>query len=127
MNLLPKWVLPPTMPSIYDSESFTSLEMVSKLYGAMNALIEEFNKFDKDINSQVENFIKNETEHREVFEYNITTVIKQFICSTEEKFTDLREVAKEEVNKAIQAGDIKIAEVYDPVTESLNMIVGGEI
>lgn len=123
MNLLPKWVLPPTLPSVYDCESFTVLEMVSKLYGAVNELIGEYNKTVEQLNG----FQEEEKAAREEFELKLTKVVKQFICETESKFTDLEATAANIVNEAIQAGRITIKEVYDPETESLNIVAGGEV
>ena len=123
MNLLPKWVLPPTLPSVYDCESFTALEMVSKLYGAVNELITEYNKTVEQLNG----FQEEEKAAREDFELKLTKVVKQFICETERKFTDLESTAANIVNEAIQAGRITIKEVYDPETESLNIVAGGEL
>lgn len=123
MNLLPKWVLPPTLPSIYDLESFTALEMVSKLYGAVNELITEYNKTVEQLNG----FQEEEKAAREEFELKLTKVVKQFICETESKFTDLEATAAQVVNEAIQAGRITVKEVYDPEKESLDIIVGGEV
>ena len=123
MQLLPKWVLPPTIPSIYDSESFTALEMVAKLYGAVNELITEYNKTVEQLNG----FQEAEKAAREEFELKLTKVIKQFICETESKFADLEAPAANIVNEAIQAGRITVKEVYDPETESLNLVVGGEV
>ena len=50
--MLPRWVLPPTLPSVYDSESATTLEMTSKLYGAMSKMVEDYNSFVDGINEE---------------------------------------------------------------------------
>lgn len=122
MQLLPKWVLPPTMPSVYETESFTALEMVSKLYGAVNELIAQYNATIEQLNG----FQEAERQAREEFELNLTKDIKQFICETESKFLDLEGTAQKVINEAIQTGAIQIAERYDPETESLYIgVVGG--
>lgn len=123
MNLLPKWVLPPTLPSIYDCESFTALEMVSKLYGAVNELITEYNKTVEQLNG----FQEAEKAAREEFELKVTKVIKQFMCDMESNFVNLEATAETVINEAIQAGRITVTEVYNPETESLNIVVGGEL
>ena len=123
MNLLPKWVLPPTLPSIYDYESFTALEMVSKLYGAVNELITEYNKTVEQLNG----FQAEEKAAREEFELKITKVIREFICSWEQETADLEEFAKRVINEAIQAGDITLMETYDPETETLKFVMVGEV
>lgn len=123
MEMLPKWVLPPTLPSIYESESFTSLEMVAKLYGAVNALIGEYNNLENDMSS----FSKTEEEKREEFETKLTKVVREFICSWEKKTADLELLAETVVSEAIRDGKIEMTESYDPETESLNIIAGGEL
>lgn len=56
MQPLPKWVLPPTMPSVFESESFTAMEAVARLYGATKQLIEEYNEFAAALQKEVNNF-----------------------------------------------------------------------
>ena len=123
MNLLPEWVLPPTLPAVYDCESSTALEMVSKLYGAVNELITEYNKTVEQLNG----FQEEEKAAREEFELKITKVIRQFICDIERKFVDLDGLAKTLINDAIVAGNLAIAVDYDQETESLNIVTGGEL
>lgn len=122
MQLLPIWVLPPTLPSVYDSESFTALEMVSKLYGAVNELIKEYNETVEQLNG----FKEDEKAAREEFELKITKVIKQFICDWEQQTADLESFAVTVINNAIQEGRITVGESYNPDTEELRIIVGGE-
>ena len=56
MQPLPEWVLPPTMPSIYESESFTAMEAVARLYGATKQLIDEYNEFTVALQKEVDEF-----------------------------------------------------------------------
>lgn len=123
MNTLPKWVLANPFPAIHDFESLTVIEQTARIYGAMNQLIDEWNKMIE----QLSGFEKSETEAREDFELKITKVIREFICSWEQKTSDLEAFAETILNEAIAAGRITITEVYDPETESLNMVVGGEL
>lgn len=53
---LPNWVLTKNYPAFYDTESVTAIEMVAKLYGAMQELITDYNKFIDDINQGIEDF-----------------------------------------------------------------------
>lgn len=63
MKMLPLWVLPPTLPSVYDSESFTSLEMTAKVYGAMRELIKEYNEFATSLNANINKFMEETDEY----------------------------------------------------------------
>lgn len=123
MNRLPKWVLANPFPAIHDFESLTVNDQTARIYGAMNQLIEEWNKMIE----QLSNFEKSETESREEFELKITKVMREFICSMEQKYSDLTALATTLINDAIQSGQITVTEAYDPNAEELSIIVGGEV
>lgn len=123
MNTLPKWLLANPFPALHDFESLTVIDQTARIYGAMNQLIEEWNKMIE----QLSGFEKSETESREEFELKITKVIREFMCSWNQKTADLEKFAETIINEAIAAGKLTITEVYDPETESLNMIIGGEV
>ena len=121
MNTLPKWALANPFPALHDFESLTVIDQTARIYGAINQLIEEWNKMIE----QLSGFEKSETESREEFELKITKVIMEFMCSWNQKTEDLERFAETVINEAIESGRITIREVYDPETESLNMVVGG--
>ena len=123
MQVLPKWIIANPFPALHDFESLTVLDQTARIYGAMNQLIDEWNKMIEQISA----FEKSETETREEFELRLTKVIREFICSWEQKTNDIQEFTRTVINEAIQAGKLKITEVYDPETESLNMVIGGEV
>lgn len=125
MELLPKWVLPPTLPSVYDCESFTALEMVSKLYGAVNELINEYNKTVEQVNG----FQNEEKAAREKFETDLTKVIREFMC---EMRNGAGETTKKMVKEMIDNGEIVVNDTvvnveYDATTEAMNIVVSGGI
>ena len=121
MNTLPKWALANPFPALHDFESLTVIDQTARIYGAINQLIEEWNKMIE----QLSGFEKSETESREEFELKITKVVMEFMCSWNQKTEELERFAETIINEAIQSGRITIKEVYDPETESLNMVVGG--
>ena len=121
MNTLPKWALANPFPALHDFESLTVIDQTARIYGAINQLIEEWNKMIE----QLSGFEKSETESREEFELKITKVVMEFMCSWNQKTEDLERFAETIINEAIESGRITIREVYDPETESLNMVVGG--
>lgn len=124
MQMLPKWVLPSAYPSVHDIESFTAVEMVAKVYGAMNALIADYNKFADTVNQTMENFTETEADARKEFEENITKVMRQFQCELENRYiTEMKTL----LNEALAAGTVTVTEVYDPDTEALSLVLGGEL
>lgn len=121
MNALPKWVLANPFPAAHDFESLTVLEQTARIYGAMNTLIDEYNKFADTVNKQLSTFTKSEEEARKEFEIQITKTIREFMCSMEMYMkVNLEETATKIMTEAIEAGELL---VYDPETESLSMTI----
>ena len=53
MNQLSTWVLTNPLPAVHDLESLTSVEMVARLYAAMQSLINEVNEHIAQVNKTV--------------------------------------------------------------------------
>lgn len=109
MQLLPKWVLPPTMPAIYDLESGTALEMTAKVYGAMNTLIEEYNKFADSVNTAMGTFTEEEKTARKQFETDVTKVYREFTCTMEKYLRlNLDDTATKVIIEGMNNGSIPV-------------------
>lgn len=85
ITLLPKWVLPNTNPSVYDTDSGTCIEMVAKVYGAMRTLQEEYNKFVDSINIEISNFMNSVNKNHEEFEKHINKLVHDYIITIDTK------------------------------------------
>lgn len=85
INLLPKWVLPGTRPSVYDTESGSALEMVAKVYGAMRTLQETYNEFADEVNKTILEFMDSTTKDQECFKANLTEIMHNYIRKIDEK------------------------------------------
>lgn len=145
MNLLPKWVLPPTIPSIYEHESFTALEMVAKVYGAMNELITEYNTFADSVNTKLDEFTAETERNNELFAIGLRQEFQDFIDAVDLKIaglgneiTEIRdllnstienmaEITIDAVNQAIADGRIVVGVEYNPETEEMNIIANGGV
>lgn len=121
MNRLPNWNVPVHSPTNWDFHSATVLEQTARIYDTINQLIDEYNRLVQACSD----FSESEQESREDFELKLTKVIREFICSWEQKTTDLETFAETIINEAIQNGKISITEHYNPETESLSLVVGG--
>lgn len=130
MNQLPNWVIVNPRPAVHDYESVTAIEMVAKLYGAMQQLIDECNKLEGTFTE----FAKSEEEKRTDFETDAEQVMREFVCKVEQDVQSIRdEVAKnmlevervvtEQIVNAIAAGTIEITQSYDASTEALKIAV----
>ena len=142
MYLLPKWVLTQNRPSVYDSESLTSVQMVAKVYQAMNDLIEEYNKFADEVNASILEYQESLTKDNEAFKECITTIVENYIKSIDIKIEkqdlviqnaidymkeNIANTTNEIVNEAISKGQIVVYEDYNEATESLNLLVTGGV
>lgn len=142
MYLLPKWVLTQNRPSVYDSESLTSVQMVAKVYQAMNDLIEEYNKFADEVNSNILKYQESLTADNEEFKECITKTVENYIKAIDIKIDkqdlviqkavnymteNIVDTTKELVNQALKNGKIVIGEYYDEEKESLNIVGTGEV
>lgn len=51
---LPNWILTDLQPAFYDTEAATVLELLSKIYGKMNELVEDYNLLTVDVNAAID-------------------------------------------------------------------------
>lgn len=132
ITLLPHWVLPDTLPSVYDSQSGTALEMVAKVYGAMRTLQEEYNSFADNVNNEITNFINSVNKDQEEFENKINKIMHDYIIKIDEKIKiqdkqieDTIVYIKENISasvKTILAEMSKNGELSDVVIEALTNV-----
>lgn len=50
---LPKWVLTDLQPAFYDTEAVTVLELLSKIYGKIEEIVEDYNKFTDEVDEHM--------------------------------------------------------------------------
>lgn len=118
MNQLPPWNIPSTAPAVHDLESVSSLEMVSKLYGAMQSLITEWNEHSARVNAAVSD---NDTEVKNAlreFEHKFTCISNDLVKMVRDYDKKIDGKITDAVADAVNTG--KVVAVYDPVTESLD-------
>lgn len=102
MVQLPRWVLTNPIPAVLDTESVTAIEMVAKLYGAMQGLIDEYNAFAERTEKSVNDFMNDSNADREVFQIAMRQEFQDFIDVVDMKVTEaetymrtnLREIAE---------------------------------
>lgn len=118
MNQLPAWVLTNPLPAVHDLESRTSVEMVARLYAAMQSLIKEVNEHIAQVNKTVG---ENDTELKNAlgqFEHKFTCISNDLVQMVREYEKTMDGKINAAVAEAVSTG--KIVEVYDPLTESLD-------
>jgi len=102
LPLLPKWILPPTMPSIYDSESATALEMVAKVYGAVSKVVEDYNVFVDQINEEIRSFTSSSEEEITNFKKSVEQRLNCKFNELDAMFAKLRLELKQHTNTTLE-------------------------
>ena len=118
MKQIPAWVLTNPLPAVHDLESRTSVEMVARLYAAMQSLINEVNEHIAQVNKTVG---ENDTELKNTlqeFEHKFTCISNDLVQTVREYEKTMDGKINAAVAEAVSTG--KIVEVYDPLTESLD-------
>lgn len=149
---LPPIALTNLQPAFYDVESVTAIEMVSKLYAYLQNMVNDYNAFVTEVNTEIENFENDTNRNIDCFTSCIKQLMLNYIESVDMKIAlqdktiadsidDQNEVianavdymknnivqtATNVVNQAIENGDIQVVIDYNEPTEALNIIVTRE-
>lgn len=122
--MLPKWCLTNKYPAFYDTESKDSLEQTARLYGAMQSLIEDYNKFADEVNTIIKNYCNDLDADQECFKAEITKIVHDYIAMLDEKLKlqdkeiqesivyikeNLEEGVKEVIRQMKETGELDIA------------------
>ena len=132
MLQLPKWILTNEYPTFLESESLTVLEQTSRVYGAMQQLINEYNKFADAVNKEIANYEETTTQDIEQFKCCVTELLENYIKAIDLKMDEAYSFMKENIetttttliNEAIAEGKIVIHAHYNEETESLELVGG---
>lgn len=139
ITLLPKWAIPSHIPSVYDTESKTCLDMTSKVYGAMRQLQEDYNVFVDEINKTIIDFVNGTNQDHEKFKEDITKLIHDYIRMLDDKVKNQDLVINESIayiknnlnegivnilNEMKENGELEaiIVEALEGVTTKLNSL-----
>ena len=124
MNQLPKWVLTNPLPAVNDLESLTTIEMVSRLYAAMQSLIDEVNEHIAQVNKTTGENAAALKKELEEFEHKFTCISNDLVKMVRGIEKNVDKIIAESVAEQLAA--LEIGMVYDPETEGLVLKIGGE-
>ena len=131
IELLPRWNYPDSTPAFYDNESLTAIQASAKVYGKMNELVKEYNKFADECNKKISEFEYSTIEELNTFEASMRQEFQDFIDAIENHIrvheANINEEIKDVLNQGLTEGSITITGVYDESSESLNLTLGGSI
>lgn len=104
MQRLPKWMICDKFPAMYDLESATAIEQTAKVYGAMQTLIDEYNKFAERVNKIIDDFETYATKENE-----------EFRVALRQEFQDFIDI----INLKVKAQDKEINERFKAIVEDI--------
>lgn len=81
---LPHWVLTDLQPAFYDTEAVTVLELLSKIYGKINELVEDYNAYVDEVNQIIADLSDNEEE----FQAAMQQAFDNFVLTVNQKLAE---------------------------------------
>ena len=139
---LPNWHIADSNPAFYEYESATAIEMVAKLYAKVKELINEQNTFTEEMKKDFEAFKKAVNDNFNVFATELRQEFQDFIDVVELKIkeqdvkvndavnymkTNIYSTTQNIVMEALANENIYAKMNYDVETESLEIVLGGEV
>ena len=127
---LPHWCMTHSHPAFNDLESKTAIEMVARVYGKTNELVDDYNKYVDNINKEIENFETGITSDFECFKENITKIVHDYITMIDEKIKVQDDVIADAVdymktNLAITIGELlENGELNHDIVRALSDVEG---
>lgn len=141
---LPPLALTDLQPSFYDVESVSTVEMVSKLYGYLQNLVDNYNSFATEVNNEITNFENSTDKNICDFKKCVMDLMSNFIESIDTKIDLQNTTISEAVDymkinlqnslhdllmELIESGNLYISMDYDSENEELTFTLteGGNI
>lgn len=127
LKLLPKWIIPDSTPSAYDTESVTNLEAIAKTRAKMNELINEYNNFVDSCNEVITSFMSSSREDLEVFESALRQEFQDFIDIVNIKYKDQEDLLNSVLETASVLTEKAVKEWLDEHPEATTTVEDGTI
>lgn len=139
---LPHWNLVNNYPAFHDVESKTAIEMVARVYGKMNELVDDYNKYVDEINKAIDDFENGITADYETFTTNITKIVHDYIAMIDEKIVvqdtkieesivyiknNIQESANTIIHEMVETGELTLTNIYDEENKKLTLQLGGDM
>lgn len=115
IEFLPKWVVPCTCQTAYDTESATTLEMVARLHGKTNELIEDYNSFAERVNVKVNEFINSTDLNYTTFRVALRQEFQDFIDVINLKVKAQDNLLTDAINEKVKTIEFTINEIYHQI------------
>lgn len=117
MHKLPHWHITNKFPTLFDLETATVIEQTAKIYGAMNELIDDYNKYVDALNDSFENFKKAHDGDDELFRVGMRQEFQDFIDIVDLKIQELELYMKKNLK---QTAESMLKEIIDEMEETIN-------
>lgn len=136
INVLPRIIVPDSIPSAYDVTSMNAIEQTGKVYAAVRELQEYFNSFMSEINQAMTDFQNGVLSDQNSFEEQLTKIIHDYIHLIDEKIKmqdlkiehELAGAIEELLNELVNKGELEniiTTYEYNASNETLTFKMGG--
>ncbi len=106
---LPYWVVPDSLPAFYETEGATAIQMVAKLYGKMQEMIEDYNHFVTEVNTEIENFENSINKDFDSFKNCVMKLMSDYIETIDTKIN----MQDQSIAAKFEEQDTKIEDAID--------------
>ena len=112
---LPYWVLTEKQPAFSETESRTAVEMVARVYGKIQELIDDYNSFVDTVNENIEDFESTTNQDLETFKTNLEKIIHDYIATLDMKIAHMERSMQE----ATSAMTTNLKDTVEQVVEDM--------
>lgn len=122
---LPHWVLTDNHPAFNDLESLTAIEMVARLYGKMQELVETYNKYVDDLNKAIDEFESGINSELEEYMNSVDGKLAEQDAEIADSITYVKNNIMDATNTIIlemfASGVVGLASTYDEENQKLTL------
>lgn len=102
MPILPKITIRPTVPTFYNKDAVTMLELAGKIHGVVNEIITDYNNFSEQVNKQIATFTQETSEGYETFKTSLRQEFQDFIDAVTLEYKGMYEAVDDAVKTSLQ-------------------------
>lgn len=118
LPLLPHWCITDLRPALYDVESATAIGQTTRIYGAMQKLIESYNLWIDDVNKTITDFNNETNQDIECFKRAITELCNNYIGTMDMKIEHQDRQIEETIVYMKENIYITVKSIIDEMKES---------
>lgn len=114
------------VPNVYDGDAMTMLDLISKMLGKTNEIVEVFNEFEKVMTDRMDELKACTDTDLELFEMEMRQQFKDFTDVVDLRLRSLDTTIESTFAEYVNSGKLKLVELYDEENEEMYLTLGGD-